>query len=85
MRPPDAMNQMPARHVALAIVAAILYAVCYSGIKSGLAFAPPLRFAALRAAGGGALLLAVLAVKHQSLVPPRRLWSATAVLVGRAC
>lgn len=82
MRSAGAVYAMPGRDVVLAVVAALLYAVCYSGIKGGLAFVPPLRFAALRAVGGGALLLAVLAVRGQSLVPARRLWPATAVLAA---
>jgi drug/metabolite transporter (DMT)-like permease len=39
-----------------------------------LAFAPPLRFAALRALTAGAVLLAITAILRQPLFPRRRFW-----------
>ena len=54
--------------------------MCYSAIKAGLSFAPPLRFAALRAALAGLTLLAIVAVLRQPLLPPRRLWASVGAL-----
>lgn len=54
---------------------AVVYALCYSTIKAGLAFAPPLRYAGLRTVVGGAVLLAfVVASGRKRVVPPRSLW-----------
>lgn len=58
----------------LALLAALFYAACYSAIKSGLIYAPPLRFAALRALIGGLFLLSALAILKKPLIPPRRLF-----------
>lgn len=52
----------------------LIYAVCFAVIKAGLAFAPPLRFAALRAITGGAALLVVVAVRREPLLPARSMW-----------
>lgn len=71
---------MSSRHVVLAASAALLYAGCYAAIKTGLAYAPPFRFAAMRALIGGAAILFILAATGRSLIPARRLWLATAVL-----
>jgi probable blue pigment (indigoidine) exporter len=60
--------------LALAALLAPLYAGCYAAIKSGLAFAPPLGFAALRALMAGAVLLTITAILGQPLFPPRRFW-----------
>lgn len=68
------------RRMALATLVAFLYALCYVGIQSGLALAPPLRFAGLRAAVGGLSVLVIAAASRRALVPPRRLWGGTAVL-----
>ena len=65
---------MRSRHLAFAIVAALLYAGCYAAIKAGLAYAPPFGFAALRSFIGGLMLLAVLAVTGQPWRPARALW-----------
>ena len=66
--------------VALTSLAAVFYAICYSAIKAGLSFAPPLRFAALRAALAGVTLLALVVVLRQPLLPPRRLWAGVCAL-----
>lgn len=66
--------------MAMAVLVAFLYALCYVGIQSGLALAPPLRFAGLRAAVGGFSVLAIAAASRRALVPPRRLWGGTAAL-----
>lgn len=62
------------RHLAWVGVLAVIYALCYSAIKQGLAYAPPLLYAGLRASLGGAALLVVAAVIGRSIIPPRRLW-----------
>ena len=56
----------------LAVV--IAYAICFSAIKIGLAYAPPLFFGALRALIGGATVLAVLRFLDLPLWPERKLW-----------
>lgn len=70
----------PRGRLALAILVATAYSVCYAAIKAGLPYAPPLRFAALRAVLAGATLLALVAIRRERLRPPRRLWPATATL-----
>ena len=52
----------------------LLYAVCYATIKAGLLFAPPLRFAGLRALLGGLALLPLAWVVNKGILPERRLW-----------
>jgi drug/metabolite transporter (DMT)-like permease len=71
-------------HVLLVALLAAIYAVCYAAIKAGLAFAPPLRFAGLRAVIGGVALLAALRVAGRDLWPARRLrpWIAALSLTG---
>ena len=59
---------------ALVLLLAAVYALCYLAIKAGLAFAPPLRFAALRALGGGAALLPVILFSGGPFLPARRQW-----------
>ena len=59
---------------ALVLLLAAVYALCYTTIKAGLAFAPPLRFAALRALGGGAALLPIILLSGGPFLPPRRQW-----------
>lgn len=71
---------MPLRHVVLATVAALLYASCYVAIKAGLAYAPPLHFAAWRALIGGVALITLLALRGQRVLPARRLWIPVVVL-----
>lgn len=68
----------------LGIVAclAAVYAACYSAIKAGLAYAPPLRFAGMRAVLGGAVLLGLVLVLGKPLLPPRRLWPGVAALAA---
>jgi drug/metabolite transporter (DMT)-like permease len=52
-------------------------------IKAGLAFAPPLRFAAFRAlAAGAALLSSVMMLRRQPLLTPRRYWPWLPVVAG---
>lgn len=51
-----------------------IYALCFAAIKAGLPYAPPLRFAGLRAALGGVTLLGLMAVLRRPLIPPWRSW-----------
>lgn len=60
--------------LALVVLLAAIYALCFVAIKSGLPFAPPLYFAALRALLGGLTLLLLLAALRQSLLPARASW-----------
>lgn len=71
---------MSPRHVTLAAATAVLYAGCYAAIKTGLAYAPPFLFAAMRALIGGVLVLFVGAASGRSIVPARRLWLTISVL-----
>lgn len=68
--------------LALVGVLALAYAGCYSAIKAGLAFAPPLRFAGLRALLAGATLLAVVALRGRALLPPWRLWGVVLIVAA---
>jgi drug/metabolite transporter (DMT)-like permease len=52
----------------------LIYAVCYATIKAGLAFAPPLRFAGLRALLGGVVLLVLAWATGGRRLPDRRHW-----------
>ena len=66
----------PRGRIALTVLIATIYAVCYSAIKAGLALAPPLGYAGLRAFLAGVALLTVQALRRRALLPPRRLWPA---------
>lgn len=68
--------------LATAVGVAAAYAVCYSAIKAGLPYAPPLRFGGLRAVIAGTSLLALLPVIGRPLLPPRRLWPGVLVLAA---
>lgn len=57
-----------------------VYAVCYVAIKAGLAFAPPLCFAALRACIAGIVVLGVAVVLRQPVLPTPRQWLPMAAL-----
>ncbi len=59
---------------------AVVYALCYSAIKVGLQYAPPLSFGALRALLGGGAVLVFLAVSDRTVTLPRKLWTGTAGL-----
>lgn len=66
--------------LSLVVALVVVYALCYTAIKAGLTYAPPLRFAGLRAGIGGALVLAVSGLRTGRFLPPRRLCPATAAL-----
>ncbi|NOT10038.1 MAG: DMT family transporter [Gemmatimonadales bacterium] len=70
----------PRGRLGLVFCLALVYAACYSAIKAGLAYAPPLRFAGMRAVLGGAALLGLVALRRKPVLPPRRLWPAIAAL-----
>lgn len=59
---------------ALVLLLAAVYALCYAAIKAGLVFAPPLRFAALRALGGGAAIFPLVLLSGRPWLPSRRQW-----------
>lgn len=61
-------------HLGVAVALAAVYAVCYSAIKLGLPYAPPLRYGALRAVMAAVILLILLPLVRRPLLPPRRLW-----------
>ena len=76
------MNPDARARFALVLLLAAVYAVCYTAIKAGLAFAPPLRFAALRALGGGAALLPVILLSGGPFLPAGRQWLWLAVIAA---
>jgi drug/metabolite transporter (DMT)-like permease len=59
---------------ALVIVLAVVYATCFVAIKIGLAFAPPLLFAGLRALIAGLALLGFLIILRHPVFPARQSW-----------
>lgn len=63
-----------AGRIGLTVLIAAVYAVCYSVIKTGLAFAPPLGYAGMRALLAGLALLGFLRFRRRPLLPPRRFW-----------
>lgn len=73
-------SRISPRNLALAALAALLFASCYAAIKAGLAYAPPFRFAALRALLGGLAILVFLVVTRRPVLPARRLWLVILVL-----
>ena len=74
---------MSSGRVALLLALAVIYAACYSAIKVGLSYAPPLRFAGMRAAVAGGVLIALVTAYRGDVVPSRRLWPSI-VLVAAA-
>lgn len=66
----------------LVVGLALVYATCYSAIKAGLTYAPPLRFAGLRAVLGGVFLLGFIAIRRRPVLPPRRLWGGIVILAA---
>ena len=64
----------------LVFLLATIDAGCYVGIKVGLAYAPPFRFAGLRALVAGLAVLTFSASRGHRLAPPRVLWRTTAAV-----
>ncbi len=58
----------------------VIYATCFTAIKAGLAYAPPLRFGGLRVLIAGIALLGMMAALRRPLFPPRRYWGGIAAL-----
>jgi drug/metabolite transporter (DMT)-like permease len=52
----------------------VIYALCYTAIKFGLAYSPPLIFGGMRAFFGGLALLGILIVLRQPFFPGHRDW-----------
>lgn len=73
-----------ARRLLIVLGLTLVYALCFVAIKAGLAFAPPLRFAALRGLVGGAALLGLLVVSRRTLMPPRDSWPWITALAATA-
>ena len=71
-----------AGRIGLTVLIAAVYAVCYSVIKTGLAFAPPLGYAGMRALLAGLALLGFLGFRRRPLLPPRRLWPVIAAIAA---
>ncbi len=65
---------MDKTRIIILVTITAVYAVCFVMIKAGLTFAPPLRFAGLRALIAGVALLSLVIVLRQPWRPPRRLW-----------
>lgn len=63
----------PARQAWLMLVVIAPMAACYPAIKTGLEFAPSLRFGGLRTLVGGLSLLLVLVIRREPLWPEARL------------
>lgn len=74
----------PRSHMLFVFLLAVIYAGCYAGIKVGLAYAPPLRFAGLRALAAGLAVLAFAASRGHRLAAPRVLWRAIAAVAVAA-
>lgn len=72
------------RRLLLVALLAAIYALCYSAIKTGLAYAPPLRFAGLRATIGGATLFGILLIRRRPLLlgPQEWPWITALALIG---
>lgn len=72
--PRRSFSVSPKARIGLALGVSVIYATCYVAIKAGLPFAPPLRFGGLRLLIAGAALLGLVWVRHEPLLPPRRVW-----------
>ncbi len=59
---------------AIMLAVVIAYAICFTAIKFGLVYAPPLLFAALRALIGGMAIVATIWFLKLPLWPERELW-----------
>ncbi|MEE8477634.1 MAG: DMT family transporter, partial [Gemmatimonadales bacterium] len=62
------------------LVLAVVQSFCYVSIKAGLPYAPPLEFAGLRAAIGGAVLLVLIGARDGKTLLPRRFWRGVVTL-----
>ena len=64
----------PYRSTIILLTVVIAYALCFTAIKFGLAYAPPLVFGALRALIGGVAILFTLWLLKLPLKPEQKLW-----------
>lgn len=74
------MRKLVWRRMLSALALTVIYAVCFTLIKAGLPYAPPLWFGGLRGLIGGGVLIAVAATRDDPLVPDRRSWPALLAL-----
>ena len=70
--------------VPLLVTVMLVSAACFVVLKAGLAYAPPLRFAALRLLVGGLATFAILLLWRQPPAPPRWAWPRLAALAMAA-
>lgn len=68
------------RHILSVLSFTIIYAACFTIIKAGLAYAPPLWYGGLRALIGGVALLGIVFVQRGPLLPDRGSWPALLAL-----
>lgn len=68
------------QHILSVLAFTIIYAVCFTIIKAGLAYAPPLLYGGLRALIGGAALLGIVFVQRGPFLPDRGSWPALLAL-----
>ncbi|HEX7974570.1 MAG TPA: DMT family transporter, partial [Anaerolineales bacterium] len=59
----------------------MIYALCYTAIKFGLGYSPPLIYGGMRAFFGGLALFGILLFLRQPFFPDRREWGAI-IMVG---
>lgn len=71
----------PKNALIITAIITLIYAVCFTAIKAGLVFSPPLLFAGLRASGAGILLLFGLFLWRKNILPSKHVWI-TIFLVG---
>lgn len=78
---PKIFKQVVASKMLSVLGISLIYALCYTAIKFGLAYSPPLIFGGMRAFYGGLALLGLLMALRQPFFPDRQEWGAI-VLVG---
>ena len=78
---PKIFKQVVASKMLSVLGISLIYALCYTAIKFGLAYSPPLIFGGMRAFYGGLALLGLLLALRQPFFPDRQEWGAI-VLVG---
>lgn len=78
--PARATPRLVRRRMLSALAFTVIYAACFTLIKAGLAYAPPLWFGGLRGLIGGGVLVALAAMRGDPLVPEQRSWPALLAL-----
>lgn len=78
---PKVFKQIAISRILAVLGVSLIYAVCYTAIKFGLTYSPPLIFGGMRAFFGGLALLGLLLALRQPFFPDRQEWGAI-VLVG---